>query len=81
MTGRADGEFQRFRRIDSEQQVHVGRRGAVTAQQPVFAQYPQVAALRRRRVRRFGDLVRVGQPLLHAGIEQLGKLVRVETEQ
>jgi len=68
-------------RLPVEQPVHVLGAGAVAAQQAVLAEHPQVAGLGDRVVRRLGHGVGVGQPLLHAGVEQHGQLVGVEAEQ
>ncbi|GIX05002.1 MAG: hypothetical protein KatS3mg114_0871 [Planctomycetaceae bacterium] len=68
-------------RLAIEQPVEVCRLAAVPTEQAMLAEYPQVAGLRDRFVRRRGNLVRIGQSFLHAGIEQLGELVLVEPEQ
>ncbi len=64
-----------------QEPVDVGRVAGVTAQQPVVAQYPQVARLRDRIVRRLGDFIRVGQALLELATEQLGQFVGIEPQQ
>ena len=53
----------------------------VATQQTVVAEDPKVAGLRDRFVRRFGNIVRIGQSLLDAGIEQLGEFIGIETKQ
>jgi len=62
-------------RLAIEQPVHVLRLARVAAQQAVLAENPQVARPGDRLIGRLGNLVRVGKPLLHPRIEQLGQLV------
>ena len=64
-----------------QQPVDVLGLAAVAAEQPMVAENPQVARLRDRLVGRLGHLVRIGQPLLHARVEQLRQLVLREAEQ
>ncbi|TWT74816.1 hypothetical protein CA85_01020 [Allorhodopirellula solitaria] len=42
---------------------------------------PNIAGLRDCIVRRFGDFVGIGQPLVNAWVEQFGEFVAVETKQ
>jgi hypothetical protein len=71
----------RVNRRAVEQPIDILSRRAVAAKQAMLTQDPQVAALRDRLVGRLGHIVGIGEPLLHAGIEQLGQFVGVETEQ
>ena len=53
---------------------------AVAAEQAMLTQDPQVARLGDGCIRRRRNIVRIAEPFLHAGVEQLGQFVRVETQ-
>ena len=67
-------------RLTIKQPVDVVGVAAVAAEQPVIAQDPQVAWLRRRFVRRFRHVVRIRQTVVHTGVEQLRELLLIETK-
>jgi hypothetical protein len=64
-----------------EQPVHVVGVTAIAAQQTVLAEQPQVPGLRGCLVGRCRRLVGIAQAIADTGVEQLGQLVLVETEQ
>ena len=68
-------------RSAGQESIQVRRRRRVTTEQPMVTEDPKIALLSDCLVWRLGDLVRIGQAFIDAGIHQLRKFLSVESEE